>query len=102
MSKKLFVGSLSYQTDENGLRDAFAQAGEVTSVMIPTDRFSGRSRGFGFVEMATDEDAQKAVEMWHGKDLDGRTINVDEARPQADRGSRGPRNDRPRRDDRSF
>lgn len=85
MEKKLYVGGLSYTTTETGLRDAFSQAGEVVSATVITDKMSGRSRGFGFVEMATEEDAQKAIEMWNGKELDGRTLMVNEAKPMADR-----------------
>lgn len=85
MEKKLYVGGLSYNTTEAGLRDAFSQAGEVVSASVITDKMSGRSRGFGFVEMATEEDAQKAIEMWNGKELDGRTLIVNEAKPMADR-----------------
>ena len=80
-NKKLFVGGIAYQTDEDTLKDAFAQAGEVESATIITDRDSGRSKGFGFVEMANEDDVQKAIEMWDGKELDGRTITVNEARP---------------------
>lgn len=100
MSKKLYIGGLSYDTTDDGLRDAFAQAGSVTSATVITDKFSGRSRGFGFVEMATDDEAQAAIDMWNGKELDGRTITVNEARPPKDRGSerrggfRGGYNDR--------
>jgi len=85
MGKKLYVGSLSYNTTEDGLKDAFAQAGAVESAQIITDRMSGRSKGFGFVEMATDEEAAAAIEMWNGKELDGRTLVVNEARPMGDR-----------------
>lgn len=80
-NKKLFVGGIAYQTDEDILKDAFAQAGAVESATIITDRDSGRSKGFGFVEMASEDEAQKAIDMWDGKDLDGRTITVNEARP---------------------
>jgi len=85
MGKKLYVGSLSYNTTEDGLKDAFAQAGAVESAQIIMDRMSGRSKGFGFVEMATDEEAAAAIEMWHGKELDGRKLVVNEARPMGDR-----------------
>ena len=85
MEKKLYVGSLSYDTSEDSLRDLFAQAGKVESVTIITDRMTGRSKGFGFVEMANDEDAKKAKEMLNGKELDGRNIIVDEARPMKKR-----------------
>ena len=100
MSKKLYIGGLSYDTTDDGLRDAFAQAGTVTSATVITDKFSGRSRGFGFVEMATEDEAQAAIDMWNGKELDGRTITVNEARPPKERGSehrggfRGCYNDR--------
>jgi len=85
MAKKLYVGGLSYDTTEESLRDAFSQAGEVVSATVITDRMSGRSKGFGFVEMGTDEEAAKAIEMWNGKELDGRTIKVNEARPMTPR-----------------
>ena len=81
MSNKLYVGSLSYDTTEDGLKELFAEAGKVESATVITDKFSGRSKGFGFVEMATEEEAKKAVEMFNGKELDGRTIIVDEAKP---------------------
>ncbi len=81
MSKKLYVGGISYDTTEDVLRQAFEQAGTVESSSIILDRMTGRSKGFGFVEMATEEEAQKAIEMWNGKELDGRTLTVNEARP---------------------
>ena len=81
MAKKLFVGGIAWKTTEDALRAAFEQAGTVESATIITDRMSGRSKGFGFVEMATEEEAQAAIEMWHEKELDGRTIVVNEARP---------------------
>lgn len=82
MAKKLYVGSLSYDTVDATLKDLFAQAGTVESATVIIDRASGRSKGFGFVEMSSEEEAQKAVEMFNGKELDGRTIVVNEARPQ--------------------
>lgn len=85
MAKKLYVGGLPYSTSEDELRDAFAQSGSVTSATIIMDRMSGRSKGFGFVEMSTDEDAQKAIDMWNGKDFGGRTLTVNEARPMEER-----------------
>lgn len=85
MAKKLFVGGIAWGTTQETLQQAFAQAGAVESASIITDRMSGRSKGFGFVEMVSDEDAQKAIEMWNGKELDGRTITVNEARPKEDR-----------------
>ena len=84
MEKKLYVGGLSYNTTETSLKDAFSQAGEVVSAAVITDKMSGRSRGFGFVEMATEGDAQKAIDMWNGKELDGRTLIVNEAKPRED------------------
>lgn len=86
--KKLYVGGVSYSTREDGLRDAFAKAGEVTSVAIIMDKMTGRSKGFGFVEMATEDAAQAAIEMWNGKELDGRKLTVNEARPKEERPSR--------------
>ncbi len=85
MAKKLYVGGLSYSTTEDGLRNLFAQAGTVESVAVIADKFSGRSKGFGFVEMSTDEEAQKAIETYNGKEFDGRTITVNEARPMESR-----------------
>jgi len=85
MAKKLYIGGLSYNTTEDILKDAFTQAGLVESVTIIKDKMSGRSRGFGFVEMSSDEDASKAIDMWNGKELDGRTIVVNEARPLGER-----------------
>ncbi|MBN2884917.1 RNA-binding protein [Patescibacteria group bacterium] len=79
--KKLFVGSLSFQTTEDVLADAFAQAGTVISAIIIKDRMTKRSKGFGFVEMETEEMAQAAITMWNNQELDGRSITVNEARP---------------------
>ena len=81
MAKKLYVGGLSYSTNQDTLQNAFAQAGTVTSATIIMDKMTGRSKGFGFVEMATDEEANTAIEMWNGKELDGRRLTVNEARP---------------------
>ncbi len=81
MAKRLYVGGLPYSTTEDTLRDAFAKAGAVASASIVTDKMTGRSRGFGFVEMENDADADKAIEMWNGKELEGRTLTVNEARP---------------------
>jgi RNA recognition motif-containing protein len=81
MEKKLYVGSLSYSTTEDGLKEYFSQAGQVESVVIIKDKFSGRSKGFGFVEMSTEEEAQKAIEMFNDKEFDGRKLTVNEARP---------------------
>ena len=81
MAKKLYVGGLAYQTTDESLQAAFAAAGTVVSAVVIKDKFSGQSKGFGFVEMSTDEEAKKAIEMFNGKELDGRTLKVDEARP---------------------
>ncbi len=89
MSKKLYVGNLPYSITEAMLRDMFAQAGEVTSVAIITDRDTNRPRGFAFVEMADDAGAAKAIQSLNGKSIDGRTIVVSEARPQPARGGGG-------------
>ncbi len=86
--KKLYVGGVSYNTTEDGLRVAFSKAGEVASVAIITDKMTGRSKGFGFVEMASEADAKAAIEMWNGKELDGRKLTVNEARPKEERPSR--------------
>ncbi|HEY1074869.1 MAG TPA: RNA-binding protein [Patescibacteria group bacterium] len=89
MVKKLYVGGIAYATTDDGLRQAFEQAGTVETASIVIDRESGRSKGFGFVEMATEEEAQAAINMWNGKELDGRTLVVNEARPKEDRPSNG-------------
>ena len=91
MAKKLYVGGLPYSTSEDQLREAFAQAGAVSSAIIIMDKMTGRSKGFGFVEYASDEDAQKAIDMWNGKDFGGRSLTVNEARPLEER----PRRDNP-------
>ena len=80
MSIKLFVGSISWDTTDEGLKEHFSQAGEVASANVVTDRETGRSRGFGFVEFANNEDGLKAIEMFNEKELDGRKIFVNEAR----------------------
>ena len=80
MNKKLYIGGLPYSTTEESLRAAFSKAGTVESAVIIKDKMTGRSRGFGFVEMASAEEAQKAIEMWHGQDFEGRTLTVNEAR----------------------
>lgn len=81
MNKKLFVGNLPYNTSEDSLKEMFSSAGAVDSAKIITDKMSGRSKGFGFVEMATEDDAKKAVETLAGKEIEGRAIIVNEARP---------------------
>lgn len=85
MNKKLFVGNLSYNLSEDALRDVFSEIGTVESVAIITDRMSGRSKGFAFVEMATEDEAQKAIDGLNGKEVDGRGITVSEARPPKER-----------------
>ncbi len=101
MAKKLYVGNLAWATTSDSLKDAFSQAGEVISATVMTEKTTGRSRGFGFVEVP-DEVADAAISMWNGRDLDGRAIIVNEARPMTDRpmGDRGPRRDFGSRDDR--
>lgn len=90
MAAKLFVGSLSWDTTDATLHDFFAAAGTVVSASVIMDKYTGRSRGFGFVEMATDEEAKKAIETLNGQTLDNRQIVVNEAKPQAPRdNSRG-------------
>jgi cold-inducible RNA-binding protein len=81
MGKKLYVGGLWYGTTEDTLRAAFSQAGTVTSASVIMDRQMGRSKGFGFVEFATDEEAQRAISMFNGQELEGRRLTVNEARP---------------------
>ncbi len=88
MAKNLYVGGLSFDTTEDGLRTFFEQSGTVESASVITDRDSGRSRGFGFVEMTTEAEASKAIEELNGKMLDGRTLTVNEARPRKERGER--------------
>jgi len=87
--KSLFVGNMNFQTTESDLRALFEPFGEITRVQVMTDRDTGRSRGFGFVEMADDEAAAQAVAALNGKELDGRALNVNEARPRPERGSGG-------------
>jgi RNA recognition motif-containing protein len=88
MSKNLYVGNLSYDTTEDTLRTHFAEFGEIESVKVITDRYTGRSRGFGFVEMATEEAAQAAIQGLNGKSVDNREIRVDAAKPRRDRDRR--------------
>lgn len=89
MTNKLYVGGLPYSTTEDELRSIFSQAGNVASARVITDKFTGRSRGFGFVEMSTPEEAQAAVNSLNGQDVGGRTILVTEARPLEPRAPRG-------------
>jgi RNA recognition motif-containing protein len=90
-TNKLYIGGIPYRSTEDELRQAFEQAGQVSSVSIITDRMTGRSRGFGFVEMADEAAAQAAIDMWDGKEFGGRTLSVSFARPQGERpaGDRG-------------
>lgn len=102
MSKRLYVGNLAYAVRDESLREAFTQVGEVTSATVILERDSGRSKGFGFVEMATEELAQQAISRLNGQMLLGRPISVSEARPMAPRdGARagGPRGERRERRD---
>ena len=91
MAKKIYVGNLSFQTTETDLSAMFAEIGQVESVQIITDRDTGRSKGFGFVEMVDDAAAEKAIEQLNGKSVGGRNLTVNEAKPQQkrDSGSRG-------------
>jgi RNA recognition motif-containing protein len=89
MAMKLYVGNLSFQTSSEDLQQLFSQAGTVESASVVEDRDTGRSRGFGFVEMATKEEGEKAIEQFNGTDLAGRNLTVNEARPREDRGGRG-------------
>ncbi len=105
MTKKLFVGGLSHETTEETLKKTFSQAGTVESAAVITDKMSGRSKGFGFVEMSSEEEAQKAIEMFNGKEIDGKNVTVNEAKPlesrprgdgfnRGNRGSGGNQRDR--------
>ena len=85
MATNLFVGNLPYAMDNDKLSQLFAAAGTVVSAKVISDKYSGRSRGFGFVEMATDEESKKAIEMFNGKDIEGRALVVNEARPREER-----------------
>lgn len=85
MAKKLYIGGLPWKTTEDDLRAYFAAAGEVSSATVITDKMTGRSKGFGFVEYANDDDADKAISMFHDKELDGRRLTVNVARPKEDR-----------------
>src|SRR5688500_12043222 len=85
MASKLYIGGLSYSTTSEGLREFFAQSGNVASATVITDRFSGQSRGFGFVEMGTAEEAQNAISQLNGRELDGRRITVEVSNPPGPR-----------------
>src|SRR5258708_39108214 len=85
MAKKLYVGGLPYATTDSELKDAFSRDGVVASAVVIMDKMSGRSKGFGFVEMSSDAEAQAGIDMWNGKDFGGRTLTVNEARPMEER-----------------
>lgn len=85
MATKLYVGSLSYGIDDNQLKELFSSAGEVVSASVITDRYSGQSKGFGFVEMSSEDEAKEAIKQLNDKQVDGRNITVNEARPKEDR-----------------
>ena len=89
MATRLYVGNLSFRTTSEDLRELFAQAGTVESANIIEDRETGRSRGFGFVEMATQEEANAAIEQFNGKEFGGRNLTVNEAKPRTERGGSG-------------
>ena len=89
MNKKLYVGGLPYAVTEDKMQEIFSAHGTVESARVITDRFTGRSRGFGFVEMSNEEEAQTAIDSLNGSDLDGRSLTVNEARPQENRGGGG-------------
>src|SRR3954467_3378612 len=89
MATKLYVGNLSFRTTSDDLREAFSSAGTVESASVIEDRDTGRSRGFGFVEMATPEEAAAAIEQFNGKDLGGRNLTVNEAKPRTERSGGG-------------
>ncbi len=88
---KIYVGNLSFETNEENLRKAFEGFGEVTTVNIVTDKFTGESRGFGFIEMSNKDEAMAAISGMNGKDMNGRTLKVNEARPREERDNRGGR-----------
>ena len=90
MGKKLYVGNLTYATDDSVLTQLFSQFGTVQSAQVIMDRDTGRSKGFGFVEMGSDQEAQAAIAGLHGKQIEGRTLTVNEARPKEERPGRGP------------
>ena len=95
MASKLYIGGLSYSTTSEGLREFFSQCGNVLSATVITDRFSGQSRGFGFVEMSTAEEAQNTISQLNGRELDGRRITVEISNPQARTGGGGGGGGRP-------
>ena len=94
MAKKLYVGNMSYATTDQQIRDLFSQAGEITEISLITDRETGRPKGFGFVEMATEAGAQEAIKRFNGHSLNDRTLTVNEARPREERSGGGYRDNR--------
>ena len=97
MNTKLYVGNLSYEVADEQLTELFSKAGKVVSAIVLKDQYSGRSRGFGFVEMGTEEEAKKAIEQFNEKDFEGRKMIVNEARPRNTDSSQGRRDFGPRR-----
>ncbi len=93
MASKLYVGNLSFDATEIELQDLFSEAGTVQEAALMQDKFTGKSRGFAFVTMSTDEEAQKAISLFNGKNVQGRPLTVNEARPREDRTGGGPRRD---------
>ncbi len=91
MTMKLYVGNLAFQTTSDDLQELFAQAGTVQSAAVVEDRETGRSRGFGFVEMSSKEEGEAAIQKFNGQDMGGRALNVNEAKPREDRGGGGGR-----------
>lgn len=101
MAKNLFIAGLSYDTTSDSLNQHFAQVGNVMSAQVITDRYTGQSKGFGFVEMTTEEEAKLAIDKLNNSSLDNRNIVVKEARPREERSNNGPRNSFGRRDNKS-
>ena len=91
MSMKLYVGNLAFQTSSDDLKQLFAKAGTVESASVVEDRETGRSRGFGFVEMSTKEEGAAAIQQFNGQEVSGRALNVNEAKPREERGAGGGR-----------
>ncbi|MFC1676327.1 RNA recognition motif domain-containing protein [Planctomycetota bacterium] len=87
----IYVGNLLFDVSEEDLREAFKQFGEITEIRLIMDKFSGKSKGFGFIEMPSKDEAEKAIEEMNGKEINGRALNVNEAKPKTDRGGRGGR-----------
>jgi cold-inducible RNA-binding protein len=93
MATNLYIGNLPYSVTSDQLKDLFSQAGNVVSATVITDRQTNRSKGFGFVEMGNEEEAKKAIEIYNGKDIEGRSVVVNEARPREPRNNSRPRRD---------